>query len=181
MCPLADSERKMDMNSVEYVRSQFASMRRLSDAVLRDTTDEQLNWTPPGEANPIRAALVHVMVAEDRYIQGIVQGRPMIWQAGGWAERVGLPVPPGYGKGWDEVKATTLALSPLLEYGSAVRTATEEYLTALTPEDLDRTVAFIGGERPVADVLAQLVVHTSGHVGEIAALKGLQGVKGLPM
>jgi hypothetical protein len=31
------------------------------------------------------------------------------------------------------------------------------------------------------DVLAQLVVHGTGHMGEIAALKGVQGVKGLPM
>lgn len=41
-------------------------------------------------------------------------------------------------------------------------------------------MAFIGGERPVAEVLATLVVYTMGHAGEIAALKGVLGVKGLP-
>jgi hypothetical protein len=29
-------------------------------------------------------------------------------------------------------------------------------------------------------VLAMMVVHASAHAGEIAALKGIQGVKGLP-
>lgn len=169
------------MNATEYVRRQFATLGRLRDGVLRDTTDEQINWIPVGEANPIRAALVHVTVAEDRYIQGIVQGRPTVWETGAWGERIGLASPPSYGKGWDEVKSTTLTLAPIMEYGAAVHAATDAYLAELTPEELDRLVPFFGGERPVADVLAQLVVHETGHVGEIAALKGMQGVKGLPM
>jgi hypothetical protein len=32
----------------------------------------------------------------------------------------------------------------------------------------------------VADVLAALVRHTMLHLGEIAALKGMQGARGLP-
>ena len=72
------------------------------------------------------------------------------------------------------------SLAALQAYEQAVLATTETYLAALIPTDLDRTVAFIGGERPVADVLANLVVHSMGHAGEIAALKGMQGVKGLP-
>ena len=39
---------------------------------------------------------------------------------------------------------------------------------------------FIGGKRTVADVLCTLVVHSAAHAGDIATLKGMQGVKGLP-
>ena len=155
-------------------------MRRLVDATFQGLTDEQLNWTPPGEANPIRAALLHTIAAEDRYFQTVLRGQPMLWESGGWSEQVGLPYPPSAGRGWDEVKTTTLALEPVLAYAQAVRAATESYLAALTNEELDRTVQFFGGERPAADVITTFVAHTLGHAGEIAALRGAQGVKGLP-
>ena len=68
----------------------------------------------------------------------------------------------------------------LLDYAAAVGAATDNYIATLTTKELDRLVPIMGQEWPVADVLALLVVHASGHLGEIAALKGIQGVKGLP-
>ncbi len=168
------------MQANEYIQRQVQSMRRLTDAALQGLTDEQLNWTPPGQANPIRAALLHLVAAEDRYFQTILQGRPMLWETGGWSERVGLPYPPAAGRGWDEVKTTPVTVDAVQAYAQAVRAATESYLAALTNEELDRTVQFFGGDRPAADVIATFVSHTVGHAGEIAALRGVQGVKGLP-
>jgi uncharacterized damage-inducible protein DinB len=69
----------------------------------------------------------------------------------------------------------------LLEYQSAVRAATDAYLSTLTPEELERNVEFAGGERTVADMLLLACSHSLGHNGEIAALKGIQGAKGLPV
>jgi hypothetical protein len=168
------------MEARDYIQRQLAIMRRLSDAVLADTTDEQLNWTPPGLANPIRAPLVHLSVSEDRFIQTIIQGKTTIWESKGWGEKLGLAFGPGARMDWEKTKATTLTLAPVLDYAAAVRAATDAYVATVTPEELERTVPFIGGEKPVADVLAQLVIHYSGHIGEIAALKGIQGVKGIP-
>ena len=168
------------MEAREYIQRQVLSMRRLTDGALQGLTDEQLNWTPPGQANPIRAALLHLIAAEDRYFQTIIQGQPMLWETGGWSQQIGLPHPPAAGRGWDEVKATLVTLAPVQAYAQAVRATTESYLAALTDEELDRTVQFFGGDRPVADVIATFVSHTVGHAGEIAALRGVQGVKGLP-
>ena len=168
------------MHVTEYIQRQVHTMRRLVDATLQGLTDEQLNWAAPGQANPIRATLLHMLAAEDRYFQTVLRGQPMLWETGGWSERIGLPYPPGAGRGWDEVKTTTLAVEPVLAYAQAVREATETYLVALTDAELGRTVQFFGGERPAADVIITFVAHTLGHSGEVAALRGVQGVKGLP-
>ncbi len=168
------------MDAVEFVRCQLASARRLGDAIIGGTSDEQFNWLPPGTANSIKASFIHLIVSEDSFVQDVIQGRSRIWEAEGWAEKIGLPFPPGRGRGWEEIRAPTLALAPVLAYQQAVRAATDAYLASLTPEELDRPVAFFNGQRPVADVLALLVSHMLGHFGEIAALKGVQGVKGLP-
>ena len=71
-------------------------------------------------------------------------------------------------------------MAPALEYQQAVRAATDAYLETLIAEELDREVRFFGSMQPVANVLTTLVAHTMGHAGDIAAIKGLQGVKGLP-
>lgn len=57
--------------------------------------------------------------------------------------------------------------------------ATDAFLATLTAEALDRKVKFAGGERTVADMLILSASQSLGHIGEIAALKGVQGVKGM--
>jgi uncharacterized damage-inducible protein DinB len=168
------------MDAADFIRRQIAAVRRQVGAVLRDTTDEQLNWVPPGTANTIGATYLHLLTSEDGYVQAVILGRPRVWETGNWSETIGLSAPPGRGRNWDEIRSMAFSLAALQAYEQAVHATTETYLAALIPTELDRTVAFIGGERPVADVLASLVVHSMGHAGEIAALKGMQGVKGLP-
>ncbi|MBM4456145.1 MAG: DinB family protein [Chloroflexi bacterium] len=167
------------MDAVEYVKRQIAAARRLLDAAMQDVSDEQFNWAPPGVANPIKSAFIHLVAAEDSFIQRAIQGKPRLWEAEGWGEKVGLTSALGRGA-WDETRAATLAVAPARAYEQAVRAATDAYLAGLTAEELDRQVSLFGGQRAVADVLALLVVHALGHAGEIAAAKGVQGVKGLP-
>lgn len=168
------------MEATEYIQRQLTSARRVADAAMQETTDEQLNWVPSGTVNSIGAALLHVVAAEDSFIQKMIQARPMLWETGEWAAKIGVPIPPGMGKGWDELKKQSLTLPPLLAYQEAVRAATDAYLADLTPVELDRQINMMGGQRPVADALSILVVHIAYHSGEIAAVKGMQGLKGLP-
>ena len=55
----------------------------------------------------------------------------------------------------------------------------DAYLATLTAAELDRKVAFAGGERTVAEMLLLAASQSLSHAGEIAALKGVQGAKGL--
>lgn len=123
---------------------------------------------------------IHLIVSEDFFIQQNIQAQSLVWLTGGWAEKIGLPFPPGGGRGWEEIKSVTLALSPVLAYQQAVRAATDVYLANLTPEELDRSMILFGDPRPVAHAITLVVTHATGHAGEIAALRGIQGVKGLP-
>jgi hypothetical protein len=90
---------------------------------MKDLAAAQFNWTPPGSANPISAIFVHFLNSEDAFVQTQMQAKPKIWDQGGWAEKTGVKVPPGYSGGWEEVKHMTLALEPLLAYQQAVRLA----------------------------------------------------------
>lgn len=168
------------MDAPEYVRMQMSTMRRLCDGALQGLTDEQFNWIPPGSANSIKASLIHLIAGEDMHVQQVLQGKPPLWESEGWGERIGLTTRPGRDQGWAEIKEKTLALAPVLEYVQAVRTATDEYLERLTPQELERPVEFFIPNARVATVLSMLVAHEAAHSGEIAALRGVQGVKGLP-
>jgi hypothetical protein len=176
--PVEQSEVKMD--SREYLQRQFASVRSVSDAVTRDLTDGQLNWAPPGTANPIGTTLVHTIVGEDFFVQSVIQGKPKVWDAGRWSERIGLKTLPGRGTSWEEPNRTKFSLADLLAYQEEVRSATDAYVAGLTAEELQRQVTFGGMNRSVAEALALSVTHTAHHMGEISILKGVQGAKGLP-
>ena len=166
------------MDAQQFLVRQLRWMRRQTDSILIDVSEEQFNWTPPGTANPISVIFLHMLVIEDEYVQQVILGKPRLWEAVGWQDRVGTPAPER-GANWDALKGTTLTLERAAQYQQAVRAATDAYIANLTPEELERRVAFLGGERRVADVLSMLVIHHVGHAGEIAALKGVQGVQGL--
>ena len=167
------------MDGPEYVRRQLTAARRFFDATLKDVTDEELRWMPAGSANPAGAALVHVLHAQDVWVHETLQGGQRIWEREGLGARFGLESSPG--RDWDELRRTAFEAEPLLEYGAAVWAATEDYAARLTSEELDRSVTFFRGERPVADVLTILINHLVGHLGEVSALRGMQGTTGLPL
>jgi len=166
------------MDAKEFIIRQFRWLRRQSDSVLLDTTDEQFNWTPPGTVSAISAIFVHMLTVEDAYIQEALKEQPRLWDEQGWEEKIGSRAP-WRGENWDDLKGKQLTVEAVAQFQEVVRAATDAYLDTVTAEELDRRVDFLGRERRVADVLAMLVVHNLGHAGEIAALKGVQGAAGL--
>lgn len=164
------------MNTRDYIQRQFDAMRRQITNTLTGLNNDQINWAPPGKANKISAILLHAVAGEDRFIQTLVQGKPTLWESQAWGERIGVLITPSGRGGWDETSQATLQLAPLMAYQEAVALATNTYLASMTSEDLDRKVQMMNGERPIADLLVMLVSHVTGHVGEISALKGVQGI-----
>jgi len=169
------------MNVIEYIKRETASVRRSTDRVMNDVTDELFNWAPPGTANTISATFVHFVNAEDSFIQKVLQGKPTVWEMGGWAEKTEIPKTPDKGEDWSEFKRRKVNKQPLQDYKLAVWAATDAYLATLTESELDRVVKFAGGERTVGDMLMLSASQSHSHLGEIAALKGIQGAKGLPV
>jgi uncharacterized damage-inducible protein DinB len=124
--------------------------------------------------NTIAAVYAHVISAEDYFANTVLQGKPRLWDSGGWARQLGIASQ--LGRDWS---VQIPDLDAFQAYAKAVHEATDALLTTLTPEELDRKVQVFGNERPAANVLMVLVNHAAAHAGEIAALKGIQGVQGL--
>jgi hypothetical protein len=162
------------MDSIEFIRQLIVGVRRQTDEAMKDMTVEQFNWTPPGSVNSISGIFVHFLNSEDAFVQVQMQAKPKLWDEGGWSEKTGVKVPPGYSGGWEEIKSLTLALEPILAYQQAVRAATQAFLNTLTSADLDRVVTTARGERSLATIFALVANHALIHSGEIAALKTIQ-------
>ncbi len=168
------------MDARSYFQQQFATALGLADVAGFELTQEQFDWAPPGTANTISAVMLHALGTEDYFIQAAIQGRPRLWESGGWAERIGVAELPGPGQSWDEFKSRPTPLEPVVAYGRAVRESTNAYLAGLTDAELAREIELGGRPRTIAEALTIILLHTSFHGGEISTLKGVQGARGIP-
>lgn len=168
------------MDTLVFLRGQMDFMHQLVGAALVDIDEAQLNWSPPGTLTPISTILLHLAGTEDRFITAIQAAGQTIWQVGNWSSRLGVTSLPVKGGDWSEFKHLSLPLAPLMEYLRSVQSVTRACLASLVEEALTRSIAFGETSLPVVDLLSTLVVHGSHHAGEIASLRGVQGVRGLP-
>ena len=100
-----------------------------------------------------------------------------VFKNGGWEEKLGIS---NVALRQDEELASlTIDLEVFREYAKAVGTATDEFLANATDEQLEKKIGV--SQMPLIEILANIgVPHMAEHWGEIAALKGVQGLKGLP-
>lgn len=166
------------MDAKTYLIQQMTGVHRIVDDVLAGITDEQLTWIPPGMANPIGLTALHMLSSEDYFIS-VLRGKARLWEGQGWNRTFNLSEPPGYGQDWTVLRQAALTVETLLAYQVVVRVEMEYLLDSLTPESLEATFQCITEHDSAAELLALLVGHTCLHAGEMTALKGVYGVKGL--
>lgn len=176
------------MDAVTLLRESLGDAHALLEAVMQDVTPEATHWMPPGRANPVGATYAHVIFFEDRTINGVILHRRPLYETT-WAGRTGMSelMPMHTAEGDDYVPWTRrvqIDLPALRQYAQAVYDNTDEYLAALTPEDLDTPVDLSGvggGQSTLGNVLGRRIVgHVDNIAGEISCLKGLQGLRGYP-
>jgi hypothetical protein len=101
-----------------------------------------------------------------------------------YAGRTGFAAPPPP-VGWDNwARETNVDLAALREYAQGVYQATDAYLASISDDELSRPVDMseVGmGEQNVAAVIGLALLNSALHCGEIACLKGLQGLVGYPV
>jgi len=167
------------MTPAEAFLTVLRDAHAMLQTVLNDIESEQLWRKPPGTANAIGAIYSHAIGVEDLYIQRILQGKPLVWDEDNWAEKLGRATAPNL---WESEGVIPFDLHAFLGYRRAVYTASELYIAGLRQEDLDRTVQFPGRDwsMSIARLLTVVVSHCTSHAGEIAALKGVFGARGLP-
>jgi hypothetical protein len=166
------------MIMIDLVRREFALMRQHVAGIIKGLTKGELIWAPPGVVNPIGTTLLHVMTGEDRLIQSVLQGKPSLWEVDKWHERIGVISLPVRGHDWAGVDLTWLRAPALFAYAQVVEQTTTAYLHLLNNNDLEEQVDVYGQEQSRAEALFSIIIHNTSHTGEIAALKGLQGMQG---
>jgi hypothetical protein len=174
---------------VELLRRIVRDARQVLDGTMADVTQVQVDYIPPGIANPLGATYAHVVCSEDMLVQGMFrQIAPLA--ATTWADRTGLSEPmPVPGPDWVNygpwTRRVKVDLAAFRAYAQAVASETDAWLAGLSDADLDQPMDLTGaglGQHTWASAIALLVAnHIGTETGEIAVLKGIQGARGYPI
>lgn len=171
------------MKAQALLQQQLAGYHDILEQTIADCQQETLDKNLPGATiTSVGSVYAHVVFSEDEILHGMLQGKPALYRAENWAGRTGVEPPstPDFKAEW--ARTVKMNLPAFREYAKAVYGATDAYIAALSDADLERKVqtGFIG-EQTVAFVVSNVLGwHVAEHNGEIAALKGVQGLKGLP-
>lgn len=172
--------------ATEILVNQLKAAHDTLEQTMEGVTDEVAHFMPPGTANPIAGTYAHLVFSEDLFMHQFLKKEKSLMETTfnnktGASEIHPLEWEVAYPKWLKEVK---LDMKQFRSYAKAVYAASEEYIASLTDADLEKDVdltAFGMGTRKTYDFIANLL---SGHVypimGEIAVLKGIQGLKGYP-
>lgn len=165
------------MNGVEFAKTNLEGSLGLLGTCAGNMDDAQYNWKPGGTANTAAKSHVHAVSSVDFFVNGIVRGemQNLLW--GGFASKNGLPENP-MGIWTFEGSVPYAAMQ---EYTQQVQKNALDYVGTLNDADLDREIETnFFGKKSIAWLLQLAGMHAVGHGGDIAAVKGLQGLKGLP-
>lgn len=171
------------MDAVSLLREQFTIMHNVIDQMIDGLTPEQLQFKPEGRTMSLAANLAHMMTGEDMMLHTFVTGGEPLCN-GEWSGRTGASELQEWGSdmaAWGE--RVEVDLAQLQQYAQAVYAQTAAYLDSITEADLDRSVDLSGfgmGVQPLGVVFGLMIANTQWHTGEIAAVKGLQGLQGYP-
>lgn len=170
------------MNVQDAIRTQLSFWHPVLDGMVGECGQDVIaNNLPDATITSIGSVYAHIVMSEDAIVNGMLQGKPTIYESDGWKEKIGISFEgrPSLEQEW--ARKLVLDLGPFKEYAQAVYANSDAYIGGLPDADLDQKKQTPIGEQSVGWVLAALLAtHLPQHTGEIAALKGVQGLKGLP-
>jgi DinB family protein len=171
------------MSTAEFIRSSLRQQHGMYNDAISDLTEEQLHWSANDKGLPASFILWHYVRTEDNIIQFVLQRKPTIWLERGLHEKFGLPAN-AQGTGMSHEDAQNLRLDPkdaFYDYMQAVWQATDDFLANTNDEALQQmTTVKPLGEMPVQNAIGNMcLTHGFTHLGEIAHLRGLMGLRGM--
>jgi hypothetical protein len=156
------------MNTVELLQYSLNTAFDVLDLVTADLTQEQADWQPPGEASSITANYWHVLAHVDFVLKNyFITGDDTGFES---------DAPPEI-----RMQNVKMAVSILHKRAGEIKKAFQDWLSSLTPADLDVEINTSVGPLNVGQAVELFIVwHINVHCGEISAIKGCQGFKGYP-
>mgnify|MGYP006218667531 CR=1 FL=1 len=168
------------MDNVYVIRNLMGRVRESFLDVMDNVTQEVADWLPSGEAHPIRMSNLHLLWAEDRFINVFIKETSTVWADIGMGEKTGFQ--PGRIPNVEWARSTEVDIYELRDvYMPKLFASTDAYLSMMNSDDLDKPVKSdvesING-LPIGEVLIRFALHSANHIGEISSQKGTQGIKG---
>jgi hypothetical protein len=168
------------MTSAELLTDAFGRIREAVADMLDAMSPDQLAYQAGPGANPAGWLIWHLTRVQDDHVAGAF-GISQVWQAGGWAGRLGLPsgmTDTGYGHTAADVAAVAGAVSAspsrLLEYHDATYEQTVRHVSRVTDEDLARVVDASWTPPVTLGVrLVSVISDDLQHAGQAAFLRGI--------
>jgi hypothetical protein len=160
----------------ELLRDAFTRLIEHVENLTDGLTDETAFYRPTAEANSISWLIWHSARQHDVQLSAIAE-TDQVWLRDGWADRFGLDLPRdamGYGHSSEEVGKVRASADLLAGYYHGVHKATLEYLTTVTPDELDRIVDERWDPPVTAGVrLVSIIDDSAQHLGQAAYIRGI--------
>jgi hypothetical protein len=169
------------MNAQEAVRQQLQFWHGIGGQIMGDCGDALNRRIDGANIGSMASIYAHAVFAEDGIVNGMIQGKPLLYQEGGWQAKTNVGHPGGPMQSDDWAKTVNMDLASFQDYAKVVFAQTDAFLAGLGDGELEKKVQGPVGETTVGwFVVNILATHFPAHISEVAALKGVQGLKGLP-
>jgi hypothetical protein len=172
--------------AVKILHNQLQTAHKYLQQTMEGVTDDVAHFMPPEKANPIAGTYAHLVFSEDFFIHFFLQQKQPLMETD-WKDKTGASeIQPSE---WETafpkwLKEVKVDMKQFQGYAEAVFAASEQYVGTLKDADLEKDVdmsMFGMGTRKVYDFLSNMVIgHSHTVMGEVAVLKGIQGLKGYP-
>jgi hypothetical protein len=170
------------MSTTSLIREQLNNAHQWFEGTMSGVNQEQAQWQPPGTAHPIGSRYAHAVVAEDVMVNALIKGEAPLY-ATTWAGNTGIS-DPQFNATLEWARSVQVDLDSARRYAQAVYDNSDAYLATVKDEDLARVVDLSSqgmGEWPLDAFLLTFVLgHIRDIMGEVSALKGMQGLQGYP-
>src|SRR5438552_11314341 len=123
------------MSTVDYMRQSLRFLQEAFRVAGEGLSDAQLHHSAEGEGHSIAWVQWHAARIEDMFVQRIFRNQQQEWDAGGWAERTGLPAK-GFGTGQTTAEAKQVRIADRDAFG-----AYQSKVAQLTNTFLDEVAA----------------------------------------
>ncbi|MEX2225799.1 MAG: DinB family protein [Dehalococcoidia bacterium] len=163
------------MDAVTYAKTDLETAFGLFNTCAGGMDEAQYNWKPEGTCNSIAKSHVHALSSIDFFVITLIKGGQPSWAQ--VAQANGLPASPLEVWNYDG----QISMDAIMDYGKNVQKAALDHVATMKDADLDREIETqFFGTKTAAWLMQLAGVHSVGHGGDIAAVKGMQGLKGLP-
>lgn len=78
------------MNAQEAVRQQLAFWHGIGGQVIGDCGDALNRRVPNAKIGSAASIYAHVVLSEDGIVNGMLQGKPTLFESGGWSAKTGI-------------------------------------------------------------------------------------------